>query len=115
MWVSDDIIGLVVGVLLAISIPVVIIVGIVIRVGVKRGVRSYIIAPFACFMMISALAAIIGWHFVLFGVGIYGDAYILLYLAWIILVIAGSVLLTILVTRRFGRPPPAPLEASEAE
>lgn len=103
MWVGDGIIGLVVGALLAISIPVVIIVGIAIRVCVKRGVHADIIAPFACFMMIAALAAIIGWHFVLFGVGIYGDAYILLYLGWIILVITGSVLLTILVARRFGR------------
>jgi len=67
VWVDDGIIELVIGVLLAISIPVIIIVGIVIRVGVKRGVHADIIAPFACFMMIAALAAIIGWNFVLFG------------------------------------------------
>ena len=103
MWVSDDIIGLVVAILLAISIPVALIVGVVIRIGVKRGVRSYIIVPFAFFMLIAALVAIIGWHFVLWGAGIYAEAYILLYLGWIIVVIAGSVLLTILVTRRFGR------------
>ncbi len=66
MWVGDGIIGLVVGALLAISIPVVIIVGIAIRVCVMRGVHADIIAPFACFMMIAALAAIIGWHFVLY-------------------------------------------------
>ena len=103
MWVSDDIIGWVVGVLLSISIPVVVIVGIAIRVCVKRGVHADIIAPFACFMLIAALAAIIGCHFVLLVAGIYGDAYILFYLGWIIVVIAGSVLLTILVARRFGR------------
>ncbi len=103
MWVGDDIIGLVIGVLLAISIPVAIILGVVVRVGVKRGVRSYIIVPYASFMMITALAAIIGWDFVLVGAGIFGDAYVLLYLGWIIVVIAGSVLLTILVARRFGR------------
>lgn len=103
MWVDDGIIGLVIGVLLAISIPVVIIVGIVIRVGAKRGVRSYIIVPFAFLMMIAALAAIIGWDFVLVGAGIFGDAYVLLYLGWIIVVIAVSILFTVLVTKRFGR------------
>ena len=115
MWVSDDIIGLVVGALLAISIPVVIIFGIVIRIGVKRGVRSYVIVPFALFMTIAALAAIIGWHFVLFGVGVYGEAYVLVYLIWIIMVIASSILLTVLVTRRFGRPALSSPGPSKAE
>ena len=66
-------------------------------------------------MLIAALAAIIGWHFFLFSVGIYGDAYVLFYLGWIIAVMAGSVLLTNLVARRFGKLASPPSEPSESE